>query len=45
MEVLYGADASFEVESRPGRGTRITLELPVVQGIVGEPASWLLTRR
>jgi two-component system LytT family sensor kinase len=45
MEVLYGVDASFEVESRPGRGTRITLELPVVQGIVGEPASWLLTRR
>jgi two-component system LytT family sensor kinase len=45
LEVLFGVDASFEVESRPGRGTRITLELPVVQGIVGEPASWLLTRR
>ena len=45
LEVLYGLDAVFQVESRPGRGTRITLELPVVQGIVGEPASWLLTRR
>ncbi len=30
LEVLYGANARFEVESRPGRGTRITLEMPVL---------------
>ncbi|WP_047487466.1 sensor histidine kinase [Terriglobus sp. TAA 43] len=30
MEVLYGNDAILEMESRPGRGTRITLEMPVV---------------
>lgn len=30
MEVLYGSDAVMEMESRPGRGTRITLEMPVV---------------
>jgi two-component system LytT family sensor kinase len=30
MEVLYGKDAVIEIESRPGRGTRITLEMPIV---------------
>jgi two-component system LytT family sensor kinase len=30
MEVLYGQDAVMEMESRPGRGTRITLEMPIV---------------
>ncbi len=30
MEVLYGPDAVMEMESRPGRGTRITLELPIL---------------
>ncbi|MEK6397835.1 MAG: histidine kinase, partial [Terriglobus sp.] len=30
MEVLYGSDAVMEMESRPGRGTRITLEMPSV---------------
>ena len=30
LEVLYGGDARFEVESRPGRGTRVTLEMPMV---------------
>ncbi len=30
MEVLYGNDALIEMESRPGRGTRITMEMPVV---------------
>ncbi len=30
MEVLYGSDAVMEMESRPGRGTRITLEMPIV---------------
>ncbi|AFL87819.1 putative regulator of cell autolysis [Terriglobus roseus DSM 18391] len=42
MEVLYGADAVMEMESRPGRGTRITLEMPIVDstdlaGGRGEP--------
>jgi hypothetical protein len=27
---LYGGEARFEVESRPGRGTRVTLEVPMV---------------
>ncbi|MGI4757918.1 MAG: sensor histidine kinase [Janthinobacterium lividum] len=30
MEVLYGTDAVIEMESRPGRGTRVTLEMPIV---------------
>jgi two-component system LytT family sensor kinase len=32
LEVLYGADALFEVESRPGRGTRVTMGLPLLIG-------------
>ncbi|MGI4853798.1 MAG: sensor histidine kinase [Janthinobacterium lividum] len=32
MEVLYGNDAVMEMESRPGRGTRVTLEMPIVDG-------------
>ena len=34
MEVLYGNDALLEMESRPGRGTRITLEMPIVDNTV-----------
>ena len=30
MEVLYGNDALMEMESRPGRGTRVLLEMPIV---------------
>jgi two-component system, LytTR family, sensor kinase len=30
LEVLYGGEARFEVESRPGRGTRVTLEIPMM---------------
>ena len=30
LEVLYGGEARFEVESRPGRGTRVTLEMPML---------------
>jgi two-component system LytT family sensor kinase len=30
MEVLYGSDAVMQMESRPGRGTRVTLEMPIV---------------
>ncbi len=32
MEVLYGADAQVEVESRPGRGTKVTLVMPMMEG-------------
>ncbi len=28
LEVLYGAAAEFEITSRPGRGTRVTLQMP-----------------
>jgi two-component system LytT family sensor kinase len=28
LEVLYGSGMLFEVVSRPGRGTRVTLEIP-----------------
>jgi two-component system, LytTR family, sensor kinase len=38
LEVLYGDRGSFEVESRPGRGTRVTLQMPVVQNELGELA-------
>ncbi len=30
LEVLYGEAARFDVMSRPGRGTRVTLEIPVM---------------
>lgn len=30
IEVLYGGDGEVEVESRPGRGTRIQLQLPAL---------------
>jgi two-component system LytT family sensor kinase len=32
MEVLYGDAAEVEVESRPGRGTKVTLVMPVMDG-------------
>jgi two-component system, LytTR family, sensor kinase len=32
LEVLYGTEAVFEIESRPGRGTRVTLALPLLVG-------------
>jgi len=35
MEVLYGAGAEVEMESRPGRGTKVTLKMPVLQGAEG----------
>ena len=35
LEVLYGDTARFEVTSRPGRGTRVSIEIPVVHN--GEP--------
>jgi two-component system, LytTR family, sensor kinase len=30
LEVLYGDAAQFEISSRPGRGTRVTIEVPVM---------------
>jgi len=32
LEVLFGNEASFEIVSRPGRGTRITMALPLLIG-------------
>ena len=37
MQVLYGDAAEVEIESRPGRGTKVTLAMPVVEG---EGISW-----
>ncbi|HEV2645798.1 MAG TPA: histidine kinase [Acidobacteriaceae bacterium] len=31
MQVLYGADAQVEIVSRPGRGTKVTLVMPVLE--------------
>jgi two-component system LytT family sensor kinase len=30
MEVLYGKLASVEINSRPGRGTKVTLRIPIL---------------
>ncbi len=32
MEVLYGQGAEVKMESRPGRGTKVTLYVPVLEG-------------
>ncbi len=37
LEVLYGTDAVFEIESRPGRGTRVTISLPLLMGEANQP--------
>jgi len=37
LEVLYGEAARFDVMSRPGRGTRVTLEIPVMMNENGDP--------
>jgi two-component system LytT family sensor kinase len=31
MEVLYGKQAEVQIESRPGRGTKVTLVMPVLE--------------
>ncbi len=31
MEVLYGSEAEVEIVSRPGRGTKVTLVMPVLE--------------
>ena len=35
MEVLYGEAAVVNIESRPGRGTKVVLRMPVFEGDVG----------
>ena len=32
MQVLYGDEAEVTIESRPGRGTKVALRMPVVEG-------------
>jgi two-component system, LytTR family, sensor kinase len=41
LEVLYGSDARFTVISRPGRGTLVAIEMPIVQTAaqVSEPST------
>jgi two-component system LytT family sensor kinase len=34
LEVLYGNSARFDVFSRPGRGTRVTLEIPMAPNVL-----------
>ncbi len=31
MKVLYGSDFTFSVDSRPGEGTRVSIDLPHLQ--------------
>lgn len=35
MKVLYGEAAEVEIESRPGRGTKVVLRMPVMEGTGG----------
>ena len=35
MQVLYGDTAEVEMESRPGRGTKVRLLMPVIEGSGG----------
>ncbi len=35
MKVLYGDSAEVEIESRPGRGTKVKLLMPVIEGTGG----------
>ena len=52
MEVLYGAAAGVEVVSRPGRGTKVSLRMPIVEagawdwqeagrGALGAAGEWM----
>jgi len=45
LEVLFGGGANFEVTSRPGRGTHITMEMPASSYEDGETGSTLLPAR
>ena len=48
MEVMYGDKASVEINSRPGRGTKVTLLMPILDadaeawGPTGQAISHLL---
>jgi two-component system LytT family sensor kinase len=35
MQVLYGPSAEVEIESRPGRGTKVKLLMPLIEGTGG----------
>ena len=35
MQVLYGVGAQVEMESRPGRGTKVVLLMPILEGDTG----------
>ena len=35
MQVLYGDSAEVEIESRPGRGTKVCLLMPLIEGTGG----------
>jgi two-component system LytT family sensor kinase len=35
MQVLYGDSAEVEIESRPGRGTKVKLLMPIIEGSGG----------
>jgi two-component system LytT family sensor kinase len=41
MQVLYGDAAEVQIESRPGRGTKVTLLMPVIEG---EGGGWGVVR-
>jgi two-component system LytT family sensor kinase len=43
LSVLYGDAAQVEMESQPGRGTKIRLVMPLSQGEVGEDVLAMLT--
>ncbi len=43
LMVLYGDDAQLEMESRPGRGTKVRLVMPLTHGEVGEDVLAMLT--
>jgi two-component system, LytTR family, sensor kinase len=45
LEVLYGEAARFDVTSRPGRGTRVTLEIPVMMNENGDAVLAVATVR
>jgi len=32
MQVLYGDSAEVTIESRPGRGTKVALTMPMIEG-------------
>ncbi len=37
LQMLYGAEAHFHVQSRPGRGTRVSLTIPIADAAEDQP--------